>query len=117
MTLTGSASIKGNVTTKSLYLNSGNIEGDVIAEGTVIIAEQSRVKGSITAESLKTAGSIEGNVTVKGHSSLASTATVLGDVASESISIDSGAILNGRYSTLNKNTNPASKPITENPID
>ena len=80
--------------------------GDVIVEGTVSgllktaknlkVGEQAKIKADVEAENVFTSGEIRGNVKIKGKLEMKSSAKIFGNVETGVLSVEEGAILNGK---------------------
>lgn len=73
----------------------GQVEGD-IACASLVQGGDSRIKGSITAQSARLAGHIEGAITV-GELVIEASARIAGDVTYESITVAPGSQVDGRF--------------------
>jgi|GEM_PF-452907 len=74
----------------------GQVEGEIISDRVVTIAETAKVKGPITATTITIAGTVNGAVTASERCELLPSARVTGSVATADLSIRSGAIFNGK---------------------
>ncbi len=87
--------ITGEVTTTGSVEVLGEIEGNITAHG-LIIGQEGRVKGSVTADTVEVKGRLDGKVTCASFT-LRSTAQVKADVTTAGIVIESGAAMEGRF--------------------
>lgn len=87
--------ITGEVTSTGLVEVLGEIDGNISANG-LIIGQEGRVKGSVSAQSVEIKGRFEGKVACETFT-LRSSAQVKADVRTGSIVIDSGAEIDGRF--------------------
>lgn len=94
--------IEGNVQANSIELASSSVKGDLTAAGQLKISERSAVAGNLTAQSIVCAGSVTGNMQAGGSVSLLHTAQLTGDLTAASVSIEEGALLDGRVSVGKK---------------
>lgn len=74
----------------------GQVDGEIISDRVVTVAETARVKGPITATSVTIAGSVNGAITASERCELLPSARVTGSVATADLSIKSGAVFNGK---------------------
>ena len=74
----------------------GQVDGEIISDRVVTIAETARVKGPITATSVTIAGTVNGAVTASERCELLPSARVSGSVTTADLSIKSGALFNGK---------------------
>ena len=81
-------------------------EGDLIVEGILIgnletknnlkIGQNAIIQAEVRANNAFVSGKIKGNITVSGKIEIASTAVILGDIKAQIISIESGALIQGK---------------------
>ncbi|MET0307422.1 MAG: polymer-forming cytoskeletal protein [Sphingomonas sp.] len=91
-------SVTGNVTaTADLHID-GRVEGDVHC-GNLAQGAESRILGSVVAETARIAGTIEGAVRVK-QLTVERTARIVGDVEYQTITIEHGGHVEGRMKHL-----------------
>jgi cytoskeletal protein CcmA (bactofilin family) len=86
--------ITGNIAaTADLHID-GRVDGDVDC-ASLVQGTESRITGSVKAETARLAGSIEGSVSVR-QLIVERAARITGDVQYETISIENGASIDGR---------------------
>ena len=90
--------IIGDVSGNSLTLNGCTIQGNITAQGSVIIGQNTIVVGDIKADSIKVNGKVKGNLTISKMSEFMENALLAGDVHSQTISMSQGAKLHGNVS-------------------
>jgi cytoskeletal protein CcmA (bactofilin family) len=91
----------------SLELN-GRFEGEIIAEGPLVIGESAVVKANIKAEStVIVRGKLQGNIEAKDKVEIATRAHVYGDVVAPKFSLSEGAVFIGASRTSEKSTPPS----------
>lgn len=88
--------VKGDIRASADLHIDGHVEGDIACAALVQGAE-SRIKGSIMAQSARLAGHIEGSITV-GELLIEASARIAGDVTYESITVAPGSQVDGRFS-------------------
>ena len=81
-------------------------EGDLVVEGILIggletkknlkIGTDAIVQANIRADNAFVSGKIKGNISVKGKLEVTNTAIILGDIRAKIISIESGALIQGK---------------------
>lgn len=86
--------VAGNLNASSDLHIEGHVDGDVICNA-VIQGAESRITGSITAETARLAGSVEGSVRVR-HLTVETGARIAGDIEYETIAIEQGGQVDGR---------------------
>ena len=87
--------IKGNIETVGEIQLDGIIEGDVIC-GVLSMGEHGAMLGTISADSLIIRGKVEGEIRGK-TVRLEKTCKVIGNVYHKTLSIEVGAIINGKF--------------------
>jgi cytoskeletal protein CcmA (bactofilin family) len=88
--------VEGDFASQGDVSIEGEVHGTVRITGRLSIGPQAKLKADVSADQSTVAGTVEGNLTVLGHLELKSTARIMGDIACETISVDSGAVLNGK---------------------
>src|SRR3989339_2061960 len=81
-------------------------EGDLVIEGMLIcnlqtknnlkIGQNSIVEAEVRANNAFVSGKVKGNISVKGKIEITATAVILGDIKAQIISIESGALVQGK---------------------
>lgn len=87
--------VKGDIRAGADLHIDGHVEGD-IACASLVQGAESRIKGSIMAQSARLAGHIEGAITV-GELVIEASARIAGDVTYESITVAPGSQVDGRF--------------------
>jgi cytoskeletal protein CcmA (bactofilin family) len=101
--------VKGDITSKETIRIDGVVDGHILqAEGT-IIGKTGTLKGDVNAVSVVVGGEVLGNVVASNNLELLSTAKVHGDIKTQTLSIQEGAIFEGKC-TMN-NTTAQTNPI------
>ena len=93
------ANIEGNLTVSSLNLSGCKLTGNVTADGTVAISQDSEIQGNVTAQDLHCSGRIVGDLNISEGVSLESTAHILGDITTGTLAMSRGAVVNGNIRT------------------
>ncbi len=91
--------IRGNVTGSGSLVVEGQVEGDIVMEGDVVLGEGGRVRGSIQGASLRVAGQVAGDLKANDSISVESGARVVGDIIAARIGIAEGALVRGLVQT------------------
>jgi len=84
--------IVGNIETNGDIRIDGNIEGNIISKGKVVIGNNGVVKGEIVCSNAEVSGSVNGKMNVSELLSLKVTSKVNGDIKSGKLSIEPGAL-------------------------
>ncbi|TYP57420.1 bactofilin family protein [Thermosediminibacter litoriperuensis] len=87
---------KGTVKASGVLRVEGRIEGEIESSGDIIIAEGGVVNAQIKARNAIVAGEINGNMILIGKLEIKSSGKVLGDLKVEGITIEDGAVFEGR---------------------
>lgn len=90
--------VEGNITAKSIKLSGGKITGNITCEGTVETDKDTVINGNISASVIVISGKVTGEIRAKESVMLSSTAVIKGDLYSAAISVEKGALLEGKYS-------------------
>ncbi len=78
---------------------NGKFEGNLNTKGKLTIGQAAEIKADIIGESIIVGGTIRGNIKATEVVKLLSTAQVVGNIEVPKISIDEGAIFNGKCRT------------------
>jgi len=75
---------------------NGKFEGNLTTKGSLIIGESADVKADISGEDITVAGTVKGNIRASEGIKLSSTAKVFGDIDVPQVTIEKGAVFNGK---------------------
>ena len=89
------AQFKGVLTFEGTTRVDGEIEGEIITQGTLIIGESGVIKAQVTAGTVVVGGRITGNIHASEKIQLLHNSVVTGSLTTHSIIIEDGALLNG----------------------
>lgn len=81
----------------------GTVEGEVISDKIVTIAETAKVKGPIKGEVVSVAGVVEGAITATEKLELLATGQINGSIVTKDLVIKSGAVFNGKCQMTSEN--------------
>lgn len=99
---------KGTLSFSSRMELNGRFEGEIIADGPLVIGDGAMVKANIISESsVLIRGKVQGNIDSKDKVEVASNAQLFGDVRCSKFSLAEGAIFVGKSDTL------GDKPTTD----
>lgn len=94
--LSADLSVKGNINaTADLHID-GRVEGDINCTS-FVQGESSEIVGAIVARSARLSGKVNGSIAC-GELVILKTARINGDVSYDSLTIEQGAIIDGRLS-------------------
>ena len=89
------AFVSGDLKLEGFTRVDGDIYGNIETTGKLIIGENARIRGSVTAKSVIVIGIVEGEILAPEGIHLFSSAVVLGDVISRKIKADEKVIIEG----------------------
>ncbi len=88
--------VKGNFHGEGDIVIEGNVEGSVKTNNYLLVGNKAKIAADIEAGNAQIGGDITGNIKVKGYLELTSSAKINGNIETSEISIEKGAILNGK---------------------
>lgn len=97
--------IKGALTATSNVWVDGIVDGDIAAEGNVVVHKHGQVNGPISAHSISVAGTVRGDITAKEQVIIEPGGNLLGDVSTASLKVAAEATLNGQVTMPNSELN------------
>jgi len=92
--------VEGDIKSTGILRVDGKCTGDIVSNGAVIIGEGALINGDITAVTVTLAGRVEGNIRCSGVLEIMLKGTLIGDVDAMELSIQKGAIFNGKCNIL-----------------
>ena len=90
----GSA-ISGNMKVNGFIRIDSDIDGSLETDGNVIVGENARIRGDLTAKSVIIGGIIKGNIKANENVKILAEAAVIGDIISRKVQVDGSAIIHG----------------------
>lgn len=91
--------IKGTIRFKSSVMLKGIFEGEIYSDGLLVVGPTAKVTATITTKTLISHGEITGNVTADEQIVLKGTSTHTGDLKMSFLTIENGALFNGKAIT------------------
>lgn len=89
--------IEGPLTTKDSTRIDGIIKGNVTISGALIIGQDGKITGTVSALNVYVAGEVTGNITApQGKIEISDTGKVYGDISCKGIIIDENAVFQGK---------------------
>ncbi|MGQ1788272.1 MULTISPECIES: bactofilin family protein [unclassified Saccharicrinis] len=88
--------IIGNIETTESIRIDGEIEGNIVSKGKVVIGSKGKVRGEANCLNAEIEGVLEGKVMVKELLSLKATSKLLGDIETNKLTIEPGAVFTGK---------------------
>jgi len=98
--------VKGAVTAGGTLRVDGDVEGEIVTQGDLVIGETGRIKAQLKARNATIAGTVRGNVEVNDKLELASSAKLYGDIKTGTLIIGEGAIFKGACEMRQGNEKP-----------
>ncbi len=93
--LTNGTKIVGTITTDKDIRIDGNLEGDIICNGKIVLGSMGTIKGNVQCTSAEIMGTIEGKIKTSEMLSLKSTSRINGEIKTRNLSIEPNAQFNG----------------------
>ncbi|MBN2557157.1 MAG: polymer-forming cytoskeletal protein [Clostridia bacterium] len=90
------STLSGDIFSKSSLCIEGVVEGNIFADGSVIVGKAAYISGNIEAHSTAVSGKVKGNIIVRDYAKLTSSCTVDGDIHAANFITDEGSIFNGK---------------------
>ena len=91
-----SVRITGDIVTSGSIRVDGKVEGNVTAEGNMILGDSGEIKGNVKGKSVSLGGKVEGLVIGLEKVTLEAKSSLLGDITSKTLVIEPGAFFNGK---------------------
>jgi cytoskeletal protein CcmA (bactofilin family) len=102
------AHFKGVLTFDGTARVDGEIEGEIITQGTLIIGESGVIKAEVTAGTVVVGGKVMGNIHAEQRIQLLVKSVVTGSLTTHAVIIEDGALLNG-ICEMKQEAEPASE--------
>ena len=91
------AVIDGPLTTKDSTRIDGTVKGNVTISGALIVGQEGKITGTISAMNVYIAGEVTGNISApQGKIEISDTGKVIGDLTCKGIIIDENAVFSGQ---------------------
>jgi cytoskeletal protein CcmA (bactofilin family) len=90
--------ITGKVELDGVARIEGHVEGEVVAEGTLIVGESAVLKAKVSGAAVVVHGRIQGDVTARERLELRAPGAITGNVVAPSLVVHEGAVLEGQCS-------------------
>jgi cytoskeletal protein CcmA (bactofilin family) len=94
--------INGEVKFSEIMRVDASISGTITSEsGSLLVMERGRIKATVQAGTIEISGIVEGTITAKTSVKIHSTGRVYGDIFTPTLSIEHGAVFDGKCHMLN----------------
>lgn len=91
------AVIEGPLTTKDSTRIDGTVKGNVTISGALVVGQEAKVYGTISAMNVYVAGEVNGSISApQGKVEISDTGSVIGDITCKGIIIDENAVFQGK---------------------
>ena len=87
--------IKGIITTDSDMRIDGEVEGDIICTGKIVIGTLGKLTGNLKCASAEIMGKVDGTIKTTDQLSMKATAQITGEITTKVLSIEPNAIFTG----------------------
>ncbi len=109
-----SVRVEGNFKSEGNISIDGIVQGSLKTNNDLKIGPSAKIKAEVEANNLFLAGEIKGNIKVKEKTQLKNTAKILGNLETKILSVEEGAIINGKClmlpeQSINENKKSANK--------
>ena len=101
--------VDGNFNSKGNVVIEGGLKGTLKTNKNVKIGDNAHINANITADNAIVAGEIKGNLKIKGALEVKGSAKIIGDIEAKVLSIENGALLNGRCTMIGEEVAPEPK--------
>lgn len=98
--------VEGQFTSEDNVLIEGQVHGTLTTTQNLTVGSNARIEADIHATNMYISGEIHGNIIATGSVQLTSTARVYGDIETSIISIETGAVVQGRCTTSGELSEP-----------
>jgi cytoskeletal protein CcmA (bactofilin family) len=103
--LTYGSKIIGNIVADKDFRIDGEVQGDIVCKGKVVVGQTGYLKGTISCVSAEIVGSVAGDLLVSDTLTLRSTGNITGEVKTKTLIVEPGAVFNGSCSMKEKDAN------------
>ncbi len=104
-----SVKVEGNFKSEGNINVDGIVQGSLKTNHNLKVGPSAKIKAEVEADNLFLSGEIRGNVKVKEKSQLTSTAKIFGNLETKLLTVEEGAIINGKCIMISE----GQPPITE----
>ena len=91
-----SVKVKGDFNGQGNIIVEGMVDGNLKTNGSLEVGKTAKITANIEAKEAKIGGQVSGNVKIKGFLEVTATAKIFGDIETSGLSIERGAIFNGK---------------------
>ena len=95
-----SVKVEGNFKGEGNVTVDGIIQGSLKTNHDLKVGVSAKIKAEVEANNLSLAGEVRGNIRITGKTLLTKTAKILGNLETKILSVEEGAIINGKCTML-----------------
>tara|TARA_R100001143_G_scaffold63545_1_gene71646 strand:+ start:61822 stop:62253 length:432 start_codon:yes stop_codon:yes gene_type:complete len=108
--------LKGTLNSQADLRIAGQIDGEIVCKGKVIITSSAKIDGNITSIDADIAGQVLGTVKISNKLIVRKTAKIRGDLYTKTLTVEEGASLNGgcRMGNMEKLENTGNSDFANN---
>lgn len=88
--------VSGDIHAAGFVRADGSLNGNLDAQGRIVIGEDSRIQGDISGTFISVGGVVKGNILAEEGIHIRSSALVIGDVITRHLRADEGSLIHGR---------------------
>lgn len=88
--------VEGEFHSQGDVVIEGDVQGTIFAAGTLTIGSDAKIVANITAQEAVISGTITGDITVEKQAVFHATANITGDLKAERVTVEAGAVINGK---------------------
>jgi cytoskeletal protein CcmA (bactofilin family) len=92
--------IVGNIICNNAFMHRSQIQGGIRMKGSLSMKRDTLLIGDLAATFAEINGKIKGNIDVAGRADLKADAVVFGDINASTITVEDGAVIQGRVDTV-----------------
>lgn len=107
--------LKGDVVFEEGVMLDGRVEGTITVKGALLVGERAEIKAGISATSVEIRGTVRGSIHCDGLLALAHTAKLSGDIQTVMMSMEEGAIINGKVNMQKSQQTQMLEPVEHSP--
>lgn len=104
-----SVKVEGNFKSDGNVIVEGMVQGSIKTKNNLTIGESAKIKAEVETNNLFLSGEIKGNVKVLEKAELKSNAKILGNLETKILTVEEGAIINGKCTMIPEQSNPEIK--------
>jgi len=91
-----SVRVQGDFTGEGDVTVEGTVAGNLQTKGDVVVGPQALIEAEVKAQNATVSGTIKGNIAIANSLKIRATANILGDIKTTTLSVEDGAIINGK---------------------